>query len=143
IDLNAQNVRAVTIDAPRAHVSCTAKVNVKSDGPIDVRLTGCSNALGLPSAARCVDRRKFSFRLHHPRRARIVKVEAFVNGTRVIRRRGRKIALLTLKRLPRGTFTVKVVATQSTGSKLISQRTYRGCTKSRPRTRARHHRRRH
>jgi hypothetical protein len=31
---------------------------------------------------------------------------------------------------------VKIVATQSGGSKLISTRTYNGCEKSRPRTRA-------
>jgi hypothetical protein len=89
---------------------------------------------------RCVDRRKFRFRLHHAPHARVVKVAVFVNGKRVVARRGRNLVAVTLRRLPRGVFRVKVVATQSTGSKLISRRTYRGCRKSRPRTRAHHSR---
>jgi hypothetical protein len=140
LDVNAQNVRTVTVNAPRARLSCAAKVNLKSDGATDVVLGGCEQALGLPSASRCVDTRKFSFRLHHPRRARIVAVEAFVNGKRVARRRGRNITRITLTRLPQRAFKVKIVATQSTGSQLISTRTYRGCAKTRPRTRRNHHR---
>ncbi len=45
---------------------------------------------------------------------------------------------VTLSRLPRGRFEVKIVATQSSGSTLTSTRVYRGCTKSRPTTRAHH-----
>jgi hypothetical protein len=140
LDVDAKNVRTATIDAPRARVSCAARVNAKSDGPLDVILTGCS-AAGLPSSARCVDRRKFSFKLHRYRRARIVRVRAYVNGKRTVNRRGRDIRRVTIRRLPQGTFTVKIVSTQSTGSQLVSTRTYRGCKKSRPRTRG-HHRRR-
>jgi hypothetical protein len=142
LDVNAQNVRTVTVDAPRARLSCGARVNLKSDGPTDVLLGGCAGALGLPAASRCVDTRKFSFRLHHPRRARIVGLEVFVNGKRILSRRGRNISRLTLVRLPKRTFRVRIVATQSTGSKLVSTRTYRGCAKSRPRTRGHHHRKR-
>jgi dienelactone hydrolase len=87
----------------------------------------------------CVDRRKFRFRLHHAKRARVVKVVVYVNGKRVGVHRGRNLKTVTLTRLPRGVFHVKIVATQNTGSRLISTRTYRGCGKSRPRTRAHHH----
>jgi hypothetical protein len=34
---------------------------------------------------------------------------------------------------------VRIVATQSTGSKLVSVRRYKGCTKGKPQTRAHHH----
>jgi hypothetical protein len=61
---------------------------------------------------------------------------AFVNGTRVKRAHGRNIKRLVLKRLPRRKFTVRIVATQNTGSKLISTRRYKGCRKGRPRTHA-------
>jgi hypothetical protein len=44
-----------------------------------------------------------------------------------------------VKRLPRKRFTLRIVATQSSGSKLISTRHYRGCRKGRPTTRAHHH----
>jgi hypothetical protein len=42
---------------------------------------------------------------------------------------------VTLRRLPKRKFKVRIVATQSGGSKLISTRTYHGCRKSRPHTR--------
>lgn len=98
------------------------------------------NPLGLPRRRRCVDTRKFSFKLHHPPGATIVKVEVFINGKRTMVKRGTNITRLTLKRLPKRKFVVKIVATQSSGSKLISKRTYKGCKKSKARTRARHHR---
>jgi hypothetical protein len=69
-----------------------------------------------------------------------VRVDVYVSGKLKVSRRGRNIARVTLRRLPRARFTVKVVATHSNGSKLISTRTYRGCTKSRPRVRGHHHR---
>ena len=69
-----------------------------------------------------------------------MKVDVFVNGRRTLRRRGRNIARVAVKRLPRGKFTLRIVATQSNGSKLISTRRYHGCRKGRPTTRAHHHR---
>jgi pimeloyl-ACP methyl ester carboxylesterase len=138
LDVTATNLRTVTVDATRARVSCNPKVNLKSDGPTQVIVGGCP--LALPQVRACVDRRKFAFTLHHARRARVVAVEVFVNGKRALRRHGHDIKRIVLKRLPRGKFTVKIVATQSGGSKLISKRTYHGCSKSRPTTRGRHHR---
>src|SRR3954452_3733506 len=134
LDVDATNLRSMTIDAPRAHVSCNPKVGLKSDGPTDVVVTGCPALLAAHSA--CVDRRRFRFALH----GHVVAVDVYVNGRRKLRRHGRSIRSVTLKRLPLGTFTVKIVATQSRGSKRISTRTYRGCSKAAPRTR--HHGRR-
>jgi hypothetical protein len=59
----------------------------------------------------------------------------FVNGKRRLSLRGKDIRRVTLTRLPQTKFVVKVVATQNTGSRLISTRTYTGCKKSRPHTR--------
>jgi hypothetical protein len=134
LDVNATNIRAATVDAPRARVDCAAKLNVKSDGPIDVTMGGCAAASGLPSNTHCVDTRRFRFRLHHYRRARVVKVQVYVNGKRKLTRRGRDLKSVTIGRLPQRAFSVKIVSTQSTGSKLVSSRTYRGCKKSRPHT---------
>jgi len=91
--------------------------------------------------APCVDRRRFRFRLHHARGARVVRVTAFVNGRRVLVRRGHDITSLRLRRLPLGIFRVKIVSRQSTGALIVSRRTYRGCRKGRPTSRGR--RRRH
>jgi hypothetical protein len=137
LDVKATNLSAVTVNAPRARVSCNPKVNLTSDGATSVAVSGCGSLL----PKRCTDRRKFSFRLHHARRARVVDVRVYVNGKRKIHRHAHNIRRVTLKRLPKKKFRVKIVATQNRGSKLISTRTYRGCRKSRPKTRARHHRR--
>jgi hypothetical protein len=98
------------------------------------------NAIPLPSNRHCKDTRKFAFRLHQPRGARIVRVTAYVNGRRVKRLHGRRITHITLKRLPLGIFRVKIVSVTSRGSRIVSVRTYRGCHKGRPhRLRHRHH----
>jgi hypothetical protein len=95
-------------------------------------------ALGKPPAARvtpaCVDRRKFTFKLGQPKGGRVVSVAAYVNGKRIVSRSGRQITSLSLAKLPKGTFTVKIVTTTNRGSKTISVRTYRGCAKGAPTT---------
>lgn len=102
-------------------------------GPADWALTWGS----------CVDRRRFTFKLHHSGHARVVRVAVYVNGKLKVRRRGRNLHRVRLRRLPIGRFKVRIVATQSSGSKLISTRIYSGCRKTRPHTRGKHHRRRH
>jgi dienelactone hydrolase len=91
-----------------------------------------------PPPPPCVDRRKFTFRLHHAPGARVVKVEVFVNGKLRLVRRGHALRSVTVSRPPRKVFHLRVVSTQSSGSKLVSRRTYRGCGKGRPTTRAHH-----
>src|SRR5205823_11321091 len=54
----------------------------------------------LPVRRACVDRRRFRFRLRQPRGGRIVSVAVYVNGRRVIKRRGHRIGAVTLGRLP-------------------------------------------
>lgn len=39
--INATNIRAVTIDARAARLTCDAEIQVISDGPIEIRLKGC------------------------------------------------------------------------------------------------------
>jgi hypothetical protein len=46
LDLTATNVSAVTIDAKRAKVKCSAKLNVTTDGPLTVTLADCPGAPG-------------------------------------------------------------------------------------------------
>jgi hypothetical protein len=42
LDVNAQNVSAVSIDAARARVDCSASLDVTTDGPLAVTLTDCA-----------------------------------------------------------------------------------------------------
>jgi pimeloyl-ACP methyl ester carboxylesterase len=41
IVIHATNVRSLTIDPKAAHVTCSAKLDISSDGPLKVRLKGC------------------------------------------------------------------------------------------------------
>jgi beta-glucosidase len=82
----------------------------------------------------CVDARRFSFKLHHAVGARIVRATVYVNGKRKLSLRGHDIQRVSIARLPRKRFTVKIVTTSSTGAKLISTRVYHGGKKTRPRT---------
>jgi hypothetical protein len=134
LDVSASNVRTVNVDTKRARVSCAAKLMVETDGPLDVVLGRCGGAAKLPNAPRCVDRRRFSFRLRHARGVRVVRVVVYVNDRVKLRRHGHNITRVQIARLPRRKFTVRIVSTLSTGSKLISVRRYNGCTKSRPTT---------
>jgi hypothetical protein len=84
---------------------------------------------------RCVDRRRFTFKLHHGPTTTVVRVVIFVNGVRKLVKEGKDIKRVTLKRLPRKKFRVRVVSIHSNGARLISVRTYKGCKKSKPRTR--------
>jgi hypothetical protein len=96
-----------------------------------------------PAPSACVDRRGFSFRLHHPRGERITLTTVRVNGhlTRVLR--GRALTRLTLHRLPQRLFTVTIITYTNRGTRAWSTRTYRGCAKTPPRNRfALGHRRR-
>ncbi len=82
----------------------------------------------------CVDRRKFSFRIHQPKHGRVVRVVAYVNGKRVLKVSKHRVKRVVLKRLPKGRFRVRIVATTNKHSRTISVRHYRGCRKGKPRT---------
>jgi penicillin amidase len=66
--------------------------------------------------------------------ARIVLVRAYENGRLVLSRRGRSLTSITVPR-PRGAraFVVTVIAYTDRGGRLLSTRTYLGCTKTRRR----------
>jgi hypothetical protein len=106
--------------------------------PADWAVTWGRN-VHLPKRIGCADRRKFRFRLHHGRGARVVRVSVYVNGKLKLRRRGHNLRRVTLPRLPRRKFTVKIVVVQSSGTKTVSTRRYNRCRKGRPHTRTYHH----
>ena len=76
------------------------------------------------------------FKLHRVRGTRVVRVDAYVNGKRRLRRRGRDITRIALAGMPTGgRLRIRIVATHNTGSKVVSTRSYDGCRKTKPRTR--------
>jgi hypothetical protein len=96
------------------------------------------NPLGLPSAKKCIDKRKFSFKLRRPA-GRVVDVQISVNGVPTGHKTGSNITRLTIAKLPNsGKFKVKIVATSADGTVLVSQRTYTRCKKSKVKGRKTH-----
>ncbi|HEX8053595.1 MAG TPA: hypothetical protein VF517_11435 [Thermoleophilaceae bacterium] len=84
----------------------------------------------------CLRPASIPFRLHRVEGTRVVRVEAFVNGRRTLVSRGRDIRRIELRKLARtGTLRVRIVATHNTGSKVVSTRSWSGCTKGKPRVR--------
>src|SRR5438046_3873253 len=53
--------------------------------------------------------RSFSFRLHARHGDRVTRVRVYVNGRRILSRRGHNITRVTLTKLPLGKFTVKIL----------------------------------
>jgi ABC-2 type transport system ATP-binding protein len=90
-------------------------------------------ASGNSAPEKCVDGRKFKFRIHQNRK-RIVRVRVYIDKKLAKTVRGRRVTRVAIKRLPQGIFRVKIVAVASNGQRVISVRTYRGCQKSPPRT---------
>lgn len=86
----------------------------------------------------CPKRQRLDFRIPQPRGGRIVKVTAYVDGKRVKRVSGHRVARLQLKP-PAGkvNFTVRIVKVASNGRRTTSVRKYRRCHKTRPRTHTR------
>ena len=48
LDITARNIATVTIDRKRARVSCNAVLNVVTDGPLTVRMSGCGQDRTFP-----------------------------------------------------------------------------------------------
>jgi hypothetical protein len=95
---------------------------------------GHKNPLRIPDAKLCKDRRKFSWHIHQPPGRRIVAVNVFVNGHRRVHREGHRITHISIPKLPKKRFVVKIVALTNHGERVISVRRYHGCKKGRPHT---------
>ena len=81
----------------------------------------------------CLRKTRVAFRLHRVEGTRVVKVEAFVNGKRRLRVKGRDVRRVVLKGLRRtGRLRVRIVATHNTGAKVVSTRRWTGCKKGKP-----------
>jgi hypothetical protein len=85
-------------------------------------------AAKLPSAKRCVSRRKFRIHLSKPKDDPLVSATVTVNGKRVKVVRGARLtAPIDLRGLPKGRVKVKITATTRSGRILTAARTYHTC----------------
>jgi predicted esterase len=143
------NVASLTVDTgPTCLKGKTLTYAITTDGPATITLSdGRTLSFDTPgkhtgtvaaaTKGRCSAKRSVQFKLHHAKGARVVKVVAYVNGKRKLVRRAHDVKSVTLRRLPTKRFVVRIVATHSSGSQLVSTRTFNGCKKTRPKTRRR------
>jgi hypothetical protein len=89
----------------------------------------------LPSARTCTSHRKFKIHLRAPRGQRVRSYKVLVNGkrARILRRHGQRHAVVDLRRLKKGRYTVKIIAITAQGRRVVSHRRYRTCTPKRKR----------
>jgi putative CocE/NonD family hydrolase len=131
--IDAATVKAGTSPGfalPADQGGCTAQ-EIAAGGPSGTPGSG-SGGGGTSGAQGCVDRRKFTFRLRHGRGQRVVRARAYVNGRLTVKKRGRNLRRLTLKKLPLGKFRVKILTRTNKGRTTRTVRTYKGCRKTRP-----------
>jgi hypothetical protein len=82
----------------------------------------------LPPTKLCVSRRKFPIRLRGVKTNRIVRAQIKLNGRQVRNITGKALSLpIDLRGLPKGTFTVEILTTDSAGKKIVGKRAYRTC----------------
>src|SRR3954471_17946916 len=102
---------------------------------VTIQLDDFERRSAVPDSASYPKRQRLTFRIPQPRGGRIVKVTAYIDGKRVKRVRGHRIARLKLKPPARKTnFTVRIVKVADNGRRTTSVRKYRNCHKTRPRT---------
>ena len=101
-----------------------------------VVLPPASSPGGRPAGGRraCRSRRRFTIHLREPKRGRLARARVYVNGKRVRVLRGRRLrARVNLRGLPKGRYTVRVVAVTTTGRRVTEKRRYRTCRPGRAR----------
>ena len=81
-----------------------------------------------PPTVVCASLRHFDIHIQHVSQLGLVKATVFVNGHKVrVLTGGSLHSLVDLRRLPRGTFTVKITGVTRSGRKLHAKRTYHTC----------------
>jgi hypothetical protein len=121
---------AAVTPAPVARPAATSPAATRQETQLSQASSSVvAQALGLPSARRCVSRRRFAIRLRQPRGVTIRSARVLVNGRTTTARRqaGRFVATVNLRGLGRGRFTVQITVTTASGKTLKASRRYRTC----------------
>ena len=98
-----------------------------------------AGTFGLPATRRCQSRRRFTIRLREPAGVDFAGAVLTIGGRRSTARftGGRWVAVVDLRGLKKGRFTLKIVVTTTTGRKITGARRYRTCATKKRRGRVR------
>jgi sugar lactone lactonase YvrE len=88
------------------------------------RYTNCARP---PAAKTCINTSRLTVRVPEPAGSPVVLVTAYVNGRRSSVVRGRRVAQVTLTRLPHGRFTVTLRIQDASGNRAASSQVFQGC----------------
>jgi hypothetical protein len=123
--IDAKNLAAATVDTRRARLSCSPLVDVRTDGPFDLRLECPPPRAASRRAKRCA--RTVRVRLPRVKGRRIVSVVATRNTRRVKRVRGRNVRSIVVRRPTRRAFALRIRARTNRGGTVSVLRRFRGC----------------
>jgi hypothetical protein len=95
--------------------------------------TASFSLVSLPSTKKCLSLRRFQIHIRDPRNDAFKSISITLKGHKIRATRHGKyfIATVSLKGLPRGTFTIKISGTTVLGNRLAGSRTYHTCIKKR------------
>jgi hypothetical protein len=101
--------------------------------PAEANALAFRRSVSLPSTRKCFSARIFPIHLKDPRHDPLKSVVVKLGSRKItVLRQGRTFtATVNLKGLPRGTFTVRIVATTVLGQRLSGSRTYHTCRNKR------------
>jgi len=119
----ATNLASATVDARRARLSCAPQLDVRSDGPLDLRIV-CAPT----PAARCA--RTITVALARVLGRRIVEATVRHGARTLTRRRGLDLRRLILRRPTTGAFSLRVTLRTDGGRdarRVTVLRRYRAC----------------
>jgi hypothetical protein len=123
---------SATLERHFVIVAAPAPAPTPTPAPTVAALPSFAQVVVLPSARKCVSRRRFRIRLRTPRGEAVVKATVLVNGRRVKVVRGSRLrAPVDLRGLPKGRFTVKITLTTASGRTVTGSRRYRTCVPKR------------
>jgi PKD repeat protein len=119
---------AVTPQAtPSPPPSATPTPQPPAPSPTPTPITAAS-VIKLPANKACVSRRRFRIRLVAPKTGRLISATVTINGKSQPVIKGKRLrAQIDLRGLPKGRFTVRIVAKTDTGARLVATRRYRTC----------------
>ena len=127
-NLEAWRERVVRVELPVASPPPPPPPPPPSLPPPVVKPPAVVPAATLPSNRRCVSRRRFRIRLRQSKADPLVRASIFLGKKLVQVVSGKRLtAVIDLRGLPKGRFTVRIVGTTRSGAKALSTRTYRTC----------------
>lgn len=124
--------------APSASGALTLTASDKERGAQSTSVPVTVKTVQLPTplaqkANRCKSRRDFKIHIQNVRRLKIVSAVVYVNKHREQAVKGRALhAAINLRGLPKGRFTVRIVARTASGERLVGVRVYHTCVGRRP-----------